>query len=290
MTKRTNLLTRKLGPLPAWVWAVAAGAAVYWYRNRQASSSTSGTLGYTGPIPGAQGATGATGPAGPAGPVGVVSRKHHPKPRKRKTRDGHHRKRRKHHEHRGGHHTDHASHGHEKAQHHHSGAQHEHRAKPKRVIGKGRGSHVTHSGVHHEAHGHRQVRNEPHEHTVHPPGAGQKARGRVPGHKAALTSASPVPRGEGRPRVGHSLSGASSERGLPTHTATSPHVRNRIAEPPAQGHVRRQAAPSRAERPIVTRGGRQPDHAAAARTPHTTSKQAGQPSRTGSRHVRRRAE
>lgn len=287
MKKHASMLTRKLGPLPFWLWAVIAGGAVYWYRNR-ASSSSSGVLGYTGPVPGPQGAAGPTGAAGPPGPVGVTSRKHQPLPRGgRKGMKGKHKKKKHPHRH---HAIDTHGHGHHKAVGgHHTGAQHDHRAKPKRIIGKGRGSHVVHSGVHHEAHGHRQVRNEPHEHEIHPPKAGRKARGRVPGHKAALTSASPIPRAAGRPRIGAALSGASAERGMATHTAASPVARNRVATPPEQGQAIRQAHPSKAARPLVLRGGRQPDHATAARTPHTTSKAPGQPGRKGSRHTRRRA-
>ena len=37
--KAENALTRKVGPLPAWAWAVTGGAALYWYRNRQSSSA-----------------------------------------------------------------------------------------------------------------------------------------------------------------------------------------------------------------------------------------------------------
>lgn len=38
-----NFLTRKLGPLPMWVWIAGAVAVAYWYKSRQSSSSSSST-------------------------------------------------------------------------------------------------------------------------------------------------------------------------------------------------------------------------------------------------------
>lgn len=50
-----NIITRKLGPLPVWVW-VAIGAGLIWYLRRGSSSSTSGTLA-SGPSPVSSGLT-----------------------------------------------------------------------------------------------------------------------------------------------------------------------------------------------------------------------------------------
>lgn len=288
MKKHAALLTRKLGPLPFWAWAVVGGGVVYWYRNRQAAaaSSTDGVLGYTGPIPGAQGPPGPTGPPGSATPTpgSPGGRKHQPpKKKKRKKppkgpkkppRSGR------------GRHVDHG-HGHHKAVGgHHTGAQHTHHAKKKRIIGKGRGRHVTHTGVHHDLHGNTQVRNEPHHRNDHPAvtmtkHSARNARPRVQTIRAALTSVSPIPRGAGRPRVGSTLTAEGRNRGgglglQPRGTAGVP-SRNRIAMPPEQGHVTRQAHPSRAARPIVLRGGRNPEHAESGRSQlHATQKKPGQ--------------
>lgn len=297
MKKHATLLTRKLGPLPFWAWAVVAGGVIYWYRNRQASSSSSGVLGYTGPLPGPQGPPGPTGPPGakptPGSPGG---RKHHPKPRRKKKKP-HHKKRRGHEQHRSGRHTDHG-HGDAKARHHHTGAQHEHRARRKKIIPR-HTRQAVHSGVHHDLHGTRQARNEPHTRSATSHAAmvaatkhsARNARPRAAGIRAALTSVSPIPRGTGRPRVGASLTaeGRNHSGGLAhvAHPAPAAVSRNRIIEPPSQGHVRRQANPSRAARPIVLRGGRNPQHAEAPRQVHATQKQIGQATTRGKRERRR---
>lgn len=299
MKAKANVLTRKLGPLPFWAWAVLAGGVIYWYRNRQAAST--GVLGYTGPVPGAQGPPGPTGPPGTTAPSpgSAGGRKHHPKPHK-KRKKLHLRKK---HPRRSHAHVDDHAHGHHKAvAGHHTGAQHTHRAKPKRIIGKGRGSHVTHSGVHHELHGNRQTRNEPHHRNDHlmvtpTKHTTRNERQRSHGIRAALTSVSPIPRGAGRPRVGAMFTAEGRNRG--GELARVPHgqapprtniSRNRIPNPPMQGHVSRQARPAEAARPIVLRGGRNPEHAEAARTPHTTAKQPGVVGGArGTRRVRGRA-
>jgi hypothetical protein len=43
MSNIKDALTRKLGPLPAWAWALVAGIAVYWYRNKGLSLTSSST-------------------------------------------------------------------------------------------------------------------------------------------------------------------------------------------------------------------------------------------------------
>ena len=59
-----NILTRKIGPAPAWVWAAGAGVVVFlWIRHRSgsaaASAASSGDAGSTGTDPGAVGSAGA---------------------------------------------------------------------------------------------------------------------------------------------------------------------------------------------------------------------------------------
>lgn len=55
MNSVRNALTRKIGPAPAWIWAVVVGVAIYFYRRRTGATQTatdSGanqTLGYYGP-------------------------------------------------------------------------------------------------------------------------------------------------------------------------------------------------------------------------------------------------
>lgn len=51
-----NALTRKLGPLPVWAWALVAGVLLYYYRNRSGAVGTqSGTgTGSIAPGPGLQ--------------------------------------------------------------------------------------------------------------------------------------------------------------------------------------------------------------------------------------------
>jgi hypothetical protein len=43
VSKAKNTLTRKLGPLPVWAWALIGGVALYWYRNRGGGSATVAT-------------------------------------------------------------------------------------------------------------------------------------------------------------------------------------------------------------------------------------------------------
>lgn len=44
MSNVKESLTRKLGPLPAWAWFLIGGVALYWYRNRKNSTSTSSAV------------------------------------------------------------------------------------------------------------------------------------------------------------------------------------------------------------------------------------------------------
>jgi hypothetical protein len=48
VSKVKDSLTRKLGPLPIWAWAIIGGGLLYWYRNRTSSASGTGT-GSVGP-------------------------------------------------------------------------------------------------------------------------------------------------------------------------------------------------------------------------------------------------
>lgn len=56
MNNVKNALTRKLGPLPVWAWALVAGVLLYYYRNRSGAVGTqSGTgTGSVAPGPGLQ--------------------------------------------------------------------------------------------------------------------------------------------------------------------------------------------------------------------------------------------
>lgn len=47
MTDISTALKRKLGPLPAWAWALIGGVGLYWYRNRSGSSVAGGTTAST---------------------------------------------------------------------------------------------------------------------------------------------------------------------------------------------------------------------------------------------------
>lgn len=53
MADMKRALTRKLGPLPAWAWAIVAFVAVYWYRNRTGGGTgvlSTGATNQPGPI------------------------------------------------------------------------------------------------------------------------------------------------------------------------------------------------------------------------------------------------
>jgi hypothetical protein len=45
MSNLGNSLKRKLGPLPVWAWAIIAGVALYWYRNRKGGGLFGGLFG-----------------------------------------------------------------------------------------------------------------------------------------------------------------------------------------------------------------------------------------------------
>jgi len=70
MTKLKQSLTRKVGPLPAWAWAIIAGTALYIYRSRQALASGAGTPASTDAnSPGVTDQTGGGAGGGGAEPV-----------------------------------------------------------------------------------------------------------------------------------------------------------------------------------------------------------------------------
>jgi hypothetical protein len=43
MSNLKNALTRKLGPLPVWAWAIVAFGGLWYYRNKTANATQSGT-------------------------------------------------------------------------------------------------------------------------------------------------------------------------------------------------------------------------------------------------------
>ncbi len=115
MRHHAAALTRKLGPLPVWAWALGSGVVLYVVRNRQGGGSGGGILGSLGFASGgtgtsaspAGGTTGEPGPAGPAGPTGPAGKV--PKAKK----PPRHRKKKKHRPHR----RHHRAHGHPRGPH-----------------------------------------------------------------------------------------------------------------------------------------------------------------------------
>lgn len=68
-----NVLTRKLGPLPTWAWAVVVAGAVLVARALGPRKAPTGGESVIGAPPIEIGSEGEPGPAGPAGPAGGTS-------------------------------------------------------------------------------------------------------------------------------------------------------------------------------------------------------------------------
>ncbi len=73
MKRHANALTRKLGPLPVWAWALVSGGVLYVVRNRGTLTGAGGTS--ASPQGGTTGMPGPAGPQGRPGKPGKPARK-----------------------------------------------------------------------------------------------------------------------------------------------------------------------------------------------------------------------